>query len=145
MAGSPEHPGDHLIEVVVGEIVGALGYRLILAEQVARLRGVGRDRNVLYRVALATAARSMIRSTPTVCTSLHGKELACGGQQPLARGTSVRRSHEISCPVLARVAAYSAGAVSTASATASRIATVVSAAPLLIKAPGMTADTPNPT
>ena len=54
-------------------------------------------------------------------------------------------SHEISCAVLARVAAYSAGAVSTASATASPIATAVSAAPLLIKAPGMTADTPSPT
>ena len=57
---------------------------------------------------------------------------------------TVRSSHEISCPVLARVAAYSAGAVSTASATASPIATAVSAAPLLIKAPGMTADTPSP-
>ncbi len=63
----------------------------------------------------------------------------------LPRGTSVRRNHEISCAVLARVAAYSAGAVSTASAAASAIATVVSAAPLLIKAPGMTADTPSPT
>ena len=144
MAGSPEHPGDHLIEVVVGEIVGALGHRLCVAEQVARLRGVGRDRNVLYRVALATAARSMIRSTPTVCTPFTGRVLACGGQQPLARGTSVRRSHEISCAVW-RVAGYSAGAVSTASATASPIATAVSAAPLLIKAPGMTADTPSPT
>jgi hypothetical protein len=91
MAGSPEPPGDHLIEVVVGEIVGALGHRLSVAEQVARLRGVGRDRNVLYRVALATAARSMIRSTPTVCTPSRGKVLACGGQQPLARRTSVRR------------------------------------------------------
>jgi hypothetical protein len=50
------------------EIVGALGHCLCVAEQVARLRGVGRDRNVLYRVALATAACSMIRSTPTVCT-----------------------------------------------------------------------------
>jgi hypothetical protein len=73
MAGSPEHPGDHLIEVVVGEIAGALGHRLSVAEQVARLRGVGRDRNVLYRVALATAARSMIRSTPTVFTPFTGK------------------------------------------------------------------------
>jgi hypothetical protein len=54
-------------------------------------------------------------------------------------------SYEISCAVLARVVAYSAGAVSTASATASPIATAVSAAPLLIKAPGMTADTPSPT
>ena len=63
----------------------------------------------------------------------------------LPRGRSVRSNHEISCAVLARVAAYSAGAVSTASAAASAIATVVSAAPLLIKAPGMTADTPSPT
>jgi hypothetical protein len=57
MAGSPEHPGDHLIEVVVGEIVGALGYRLILAEQAARLRGVGRSERAVqgrfgYRGAL---------------------------------------------------------------------------------------------
>jgi hypothetical protein len=91
MAGSPEHPGDHLIEVVVGEIIGALGHRLCVAEQVARLRGLGRYRNVLYSVALATAARSMIRSTPTVCTPFTEGVLPRGGQQPLARGTSVRR------------------------------------------------------
>jgi hypothetical protein len=144
MAGSPEPPGDHLIEVVVGEIVGALGHRLSVAEQVARLRGVGRDRNVLYRVALATATRSMIRSTPTVFTSLHGKSSLAAASN---RSRAVRASDAVmrSRALLARVAAYSAGAVSTASATASPIATVVSAAPLLIKAPGMTADTPNPT
>ena len=91
MAGSPEHPGDHLIEVVVGEIAGALGHRLSVAEQVARLRGVGRDWNVLYGVALANRGAL---DDPIDADRVHlpsRQELACGGQQPLARGTSVRR------------------------------------------------------
>jgi hypothetical protein len=72
-------------------------------------------------------------------------EQPAGEHAATAWVAAVEAVTEVSCAVLARVAVYSAGAVSTASATASPLATAVSAAPLLIKAPGMTADTPSPT
>ena len=82
------------------------------------------------------ASRSWEENRVMPCwASVSMRSLAAASHR-LPRGTSVRSNHEISCAVLARVAAYSAGAVSTASAAASAIATVVSAAPLLIKAPG---------